>query len=251
MDLLVIFIIILVIALVLAVILWRATFVSKENLQKMGELKSDKLVFSNNPYTYTNAAMKVCDMPKCEKICQAIKDDPVLKELFLDLSIYGFVVDSIEVQPDFALVKIKDPDSQIKLRFEDDKYDSMQIKLNDFTFTKSEILYNYKFFNHKIMETLKKLNLEPKQIAINKIAYKDMGIGPYGPNSHIINGKISFNCESTQIELLVNNLPIIVRHDSIDNQRANFTFNSDIDDDFTRYLAEKIKTPLTLESSTI
>jgi hypothetical protein len=237
MDLLVIFIIILVIALVLAVILWRATFVSKENLQKMGELKSDKLVFSNNPYTYTNAAMKVCDMPKCEKICQAIKDDPVLKELFLDLSIYGFVVDSIEVQPDFALVKIKDPDSQIKLRFEDDKYDSMQIKLNDLVFNKSEILYNYKFFNHKIMETLKKLNLEPRQIAVNKIAYN--------------NGKISFNCESTQIELLVNNLPIIVRHDSIDNQRANFTFNSDIDDDFTRYLAEKIKTPLTLESSTI
>jgi hypothetical protein len=237
MDLLVIFIIILVIALVLAVILWRATFVSKENLQKMGELKSDKLVFSNNPYTYTNAAMKVCDMPKCEKICHAIKDDPVLKELFLDLSIYGFVVDSIEVQPDFALVKIKDPDSQIKLRFEDDKYDSMQIKLNDLVFNKSEILYNYKFFNHKIMETLKKLNLEPRQIAVNKIAYN--------------NGKISFNCESTQIELLVNNLPIIVRHDSIDNQRANFTFNSDIDDDFTRYLAEKIKTPLTLESSTI
>jgi hypothetical protein len=237
MDLLVIFIIILVIALVLAVILWRATFVSKENLQKMGELKSDKLVFSNNPYTYTNAAMKVCDMPKCEKICHAIKDDPVLKELFLDLSIYGFVVDSIEVQPDFALVKIKDPDSQIKLRFEDDKYDSMQITLNDLVFNKSEILYNYKFFNHKIIETLKKLNLEPKQIAVNKIAYN--------------NGKISFNCESTQIELLVNNLPIIVRHDSIDNQRANFTFNSDIDDDFTRYLAEKIKTPLTLESSTI
>jgi hypothetical protein len=237
MDLLVIFIIILVIALVLAVILWRATFVSKENLQKMGELKSDKLVFSNNPYTYTNAAMKVCDMPKCEKICQAIKDDPVLKELFLDLSIYGFVVDSIEVQPDFALVKIKDPDSQIKLRFEDDKYDSMQITLNDLVFNKSEILYNYKFFNHKIMETLKKLNLEPKQIAVNKIAYN--------------NGKISFNCESTQIDLLVNNLPIIVRHDSIDNQRANFTFNSDVDDDFTRYLAEKIKTPLTLESSTI
>jgi hypothetical protein len=237
MDLLVIFIIILVIALILAVILWRATFVSKENLQKMGELKSDKLVFSNNPYTYTDAAMKVCDMPKCEKICQAIKDDPVLKELFLDLSIYGFVIDSIEVQPDFALVKIKDPDSQIKLQFEDDKYDSMRITLNDLVFNKSEILYNYKFFNHKIMETLKKLNLEPKQIAVNKIAYKD--------------GKISFNCESTQIDLLVNNLPIIVRHDSIDNQRANFTFNSDVDDDFTRYLAEKIKTPLTLESSTI